>query len=66
VLPPWEEIYVADDERDHTFAHAARVYESLVAWYQSCGYQVAAVPRLAVGKRCDHVLSVLEASNSNR
>jgi predicted ATPase len=61
-LPPWEEIYVHDDERDHTFAHAVGVYESLVAWYEDCGYEVVAVPKLSVAERCDHVLSALAAS----
>ena len=64
VLPPWEEIYVNDDERDHTFTHAVRVYESLATWYQSCGYHVAPVPKLSVGGRCDHVLSALTESDA--
>jgi predicted ATPase len=64
VLPPWEEIYVNDDERDHTFAHAVRVYESLVAWYQLCGYHVALVPKLAVAERCTFVLSALDANDA--
>ena len=59
VLPPWEEIYVTDDERDHTFTHAVRVSESLVAWYRSCGYHVDLVPKLPVAERCNHVLSAL-------
>jgi predicted ATPase len=63
VLPPWEEIYITDDERDHTFAHAVRVCESLVAWYQLCGYHVASVPKLPVAERCDYVLSALNARN---
>jgi len=62
VLPPWEEIYVTDEERDHPFTHAVRVCESLVGWYQLCGYQVAHVPKLPVAERCDYVLSALDAS----
>ena len=62
VLPPWEEIYVTDAERDHSFAHAVRVSESIVTWYQSCGYQVDPVPKLTVAGRCDHVLSALAST----
>jgi predicted ATPase len=58
VLPPWDEIYISDDERDHTFVHV-RVYERLVAWYQLCGYRVAHVPKLTAPQRCDYVLSEL-------
>ena len=64
VLPPWEEIYVHDDERDHTFTHAVRVSESLVAWYRLCGYRVDPVPKLPVAERCNYVLSALNASNA--
>ena len=61
-LPPWEEIYVNDEERDHSFSHAVWVYESLVAWYEACGYQVAPLPKVPVAERCDHVLSALNPS----
>lgn len=60
VLPPWEEIYVNDEERDHPFSHAVRVYESLVAWYEACGYQVALLPKVGVDERCRLVLSMLQ------
>jgi predicted ATPase len=59
LLPPWEAIYVNDEERDHPFSHAVRVYESLVAWYEACGYQVAPLPKVAVDERCRLVLSML-------
>jgi len=62
VLPPWEEIYVTDEERDHPFTHAVRVCESLVGWYQLCGYEVAQVPKLPAAERCNYVLSALDAS----
>jgi predicted ATPase len=58
-LPPWEEIYVTDEERDHPFSHAVRVYESLVAWYEACGYDVRPLPKVPVPERCRIVLSML-------
>ena len=64
VLPPWQEIYVNDDERDHPFTHAVRVCEALVAWYQLCGYHVVPVPRLPVAERGDHVLSALDGRSA--
>lgn len=64
ILPPWEEIYIHDDERDHTFTHAVRVYESLVTWYQLCGYHLAPVPKLPVAERCHYVFSALNASDA--
>ena len=59
MLPPWERIYHTDSERDHTFAHATRVHDSLVRWYMSCGYSVHQVPHLPVPERAEHVLRAL-------
>jgi predicted ATPase len=61
-LPPWQEIYVNDEERDHPFSHAVHVYESLVAWYDACGYQVAPLPKVPVAERCRLLLSLLRVS----
>lgn len=59
VLPPWSEIYVNDDERDHPFAHAVRVHAGIAQWYARCGYRVVEVPRLSVDARCAFVLETL-------
>jgi predicted ATPase len=64
ILPPWEEIYVNDEERDHSFGHAVRVYESVVTWCQLCGYVVASVPKLPAVERCDYLLSTFSESNA--
>jgi predicted ATPase len=58
-LPPWEDIFTNDDERDQTFADAVRVHERLIAWYCRWGYQVLEVPRLSVEERCEYVLHAL-------
>lgn len=56
VLPPWEEIYVNDAERDQTFAEAIRVHGEIVAWYCACGYLTHEVPGMPVDQRADYVL----------
>ncbi len=58
-LPPWEAIYVNDEERDHPFSHAVRVYDALAAWYGACGYDVTPLPNVPVAERCQLVLSLL-------
>ena len=62
ILPPWEAIYANDAERDQTYAEAVGVYEKLLRWYRSCGYDVHEVPRLPVTQRARHVLRILGAS----
>jgi predicted ATPase len=59
MLPPWQEIYRTDAERDHTFEHATQVHASLVRWYTKCGFYIHEVPKLAVAARAEHVLHAL-------
>ncbi len=59
MLPPWEEIYRTDAERDHTFNHATQVHASLVRWYTKCGFSIHEVPKYAVAARAEHVLHAL-------
>jgi len=59
VLPPWEEIYAQDEERDQSFADAVRVYDKVVEWYRSCGYTLHELPRRPVAERAAYVLRVL-------
>ena len=56
ILPPWESIFVQDEERDQTFADTLRVHESLCRWYVRCGFRLIEVPRAAVGERAEFVL----------
>jgi len=56
IFPPWEEIYCMDDERDHTFDHAVRVYDSILRFYRRNEYEPIEVPLGAVGDRVDFIL----------
>jgi predicted ATPase len=62
ILPPWQAIYRTDAERDHPFTHAEQAHDSLVRWYERCGYKVHEVPRVSVEKRAEHVLQILRSS----
>jgi predicted ATPase len=59
VLPPRQDIYVNDNERDHTFTHAVTVHGQIVRWYTRCGYQINEVPCLEVEQRVSHVLQAI-------
>jgi predicted ATPase len=60
VLPPWQEIYRTDTERDQTFAEAVQVYETVHSWYRRCGYEIVTVPPGTVPQRCAFVLDEIE------
>lgn len=62
VFPPWEAIYATDDERDHTFAEAAGVYQRSLDWYRHCGYETIEVPEATVAQRCAFVLESLSST----
>src|SRR5215472_7283413 len=64
VLPPWEDIYANDAERDQSFAEAVDVHAKVVWWYRACGYVLHEVPRLPVRPRAEHVLRILAGCNA--
>jgi predicted ATPase len=59
ILPPWQDIYTQDAERDQTFDEAVSVHARLVQWYGACGYILHEVPRLPVSQRAHQVLHAL-------
>lgn len=56
VLPPWEEIYGVDTERDQSFAEAVAVCDTVREWYARWGYRLVEVPRGSVESRVDFIL----------
>lgn len=59
LFPAWEAIYVHDDLRKHTFAHAVEVHALSRAVYERHGYTVIEVPRASVEERVRFVLANL-------
>ncbi len=60
ILPPWEEIYVSDDERYENFEQARLIYNHLTETYQKYGYNLIEVPKGTVEERIDFILEVLK------
>lgn len=61
LFPAWEDIYVHDDLRKHTFAHAVEVADTVRKAYQRHGYTVIEVPRASVENRVGFVLKTVGA-----
>lgn len=57
IAPPWKEIYRNDTERDQTFDEAISIYEQLLEWYQTNGYEAIAIPKGPIDKRAEFILS---------
>jgi predicted ATPase len=61
-MPPWEEIYTTDSERDQIYAEAVAVFESSKTWYAQGYYDVVEVPRASVDERVNFILKAVEAA----
>ena len=59
LAPPWEEIYVTDVARQHSFESAAEEYERLKIGYPSLGYDIEILPKTDVKSRVEFILNAL-------
>lgn len=62
MAPPWEAIYINDNERWQTFAEAIVLYEALVDTYQALNFTIVELPKVPVAERVAFVLSKISHS----
>lgn len=60
IAPPWEAIYINDEERWQTFAEATTLYRALVDTYQSLGFTIVSLPKVSVAERVAFVLTTIQ------
>ncbi len=51
LLPPWEEIYINDDQRFEPFDEAQAVYEVIKEIYVRLGFEVCELPKSSIEER---------------
>lgn len=56
ILPPWEEIYLSDEERYENFEQANLIYHFLKETYQNYGYDLIEVPKNTIDNRILFIL----------
>ncbi len=59
-VPPWEDIYVRDNERLESFPEAEALHHSLVDTYTQFGYIPVEVPKDTVANRISFILETLK------
>jgi len=64
ICPPWEGIYVSDNERFETFEEANAIHHCLVNAYQRFDFNLIEVPLLSIPKRVDFILNYLNAETT--
>jgi predicted ATPase len=65
ILPPWEEIYVSDNERYENYEQAKLIYNHLSETYQQYGYKLIEVPKGSLEQRIDFILEQTMQSVAN-
>lgn len=63
ILPPWEAIYISDDERLETFGEALEIHQYLLQSYERYGYAPIQVPKATVKERVAYILLDLTREN---
>jgi predicted ATPase len=51
VIPPWESIYISDNERLESFQEATEIHTHLEETYQNLGYRHLLIPEGSVAER---------------
>ena len=60
LMPPWEEIYISDNERYENFEQAQAIHNHLVETYKNLNYPIIEVPTGTVNERVDFILSTIK------
>ncbi len=60
IMPPWEEIYITDNERYESFEQALAIHNHLKNTYVSLEYELIDVPFNSVNKRVEFILTTLK------
>ena len=59
ILPPWEDIYISDNERYENFEQAVAIFHELKRTYHAIGYSLTTVPFGTVKERTNFILDAL-------
>lgn len=62
LAPPWRDIYVTDEARQHGFESAVAEYVRLEAAYSSLGFETLILPKTRVEARADFIMDALGPS----
>lgn len=57
ITPPWQDIYVHDDERKQSWEEAVSTYQCIKTGYIECGYELVELPKVSVDQRVDFILT---------
>lgn len=56
IAPPWQEIYVTDNERKQSFEEAEATYEVMANVYTQLGYSLITIPKTTINERARFII----------
>ena len=59
LVPPWQEIFESDSERQHGFEAAIQECNALQLKFLANGYRVRVIPQITIAKRVDWILNAI-------
>lgn len=60
LMPPWEEIYISDNERYENFEQALAIHNHLERTYKELNYKIIEVPIGTVEERTNFILNIIK------
>ena len=60
LMPPWQEIYISDNERYENFEQALAIHNHLERTYKDLNYTIIEVPIVTIEFRADFILSCIK------
>ncbi len=63
MAPPWQEIFIQDDERRHSFEKGVEEYNRLLKFYSQYGYSIIELPKIGIKERINFMLSNITSRN---
>jgi len=60
LMPPWEEIYISDNERYENFEQALAIHNHLERTYKELNYTIIEVPTGTINERTDFILNYIK------
>lgn len=65
VAPPWPELFVSDNERQHDFSEAVREYHSICEMLNVLHYRQIEIPKLPVENRAEFVVNQIDIAQKS-
>lgn len=62
ICPPWQYIYINDDERPESFSDSQKMYEEIKKVYTSLGCKLIELPLLSVNERVKYIEEQISTS----